>query len=142
MIHKIDKEIYRGPRPNDLTALRKDLHIDTMIDLESGVYEMLYDVSQFPPDFGMSYYHMPCSDIFPPPRNYVEKCLALMRQDRVIYLHCLSGVDRTGFVAAVYRMQVQGWGFDLALREWKSLGRHFWYFYWERELKKYAPSLI
>lgn len=137
MILKIDKEIYRGPRPDNLFNLRVDYHIDTLIDLEAGFYDLTKcGAMQFPADFGMAYYHIPCSDFVPPSKQCVFKCLDLMRQDRVVYIHCLSGVDRTGFVCAVYRMKVQRWSFEDAVAEWKKIGRHPWYFWWERELKK------
>jgi protein-tyrosine phosphatase len=135
----VDRAIYRGPRPEGLSILRRDYHIDTIIDLELGVYELAFnrEAMEYPADFGMAYYHMPCSDWFPPRSQFVWKCLRLMEQDRVIYLHCLSGVDRTGFVVAAYRMVVQGWLLEAAVKEWKELGRHSWFFWWESELKKY-----
>ncbi len=139
MLH-VDRNCFRGPRPKDLKELRVDYGIDTIIDLESGVYDLLRGVEQqFPADFGMSYYHMPCSDILPPTKACVEKAINLMADvDRHVFIHCLSGVDRTGFVCAVYRMRIQNWGYNAALEEWIKLGRHKWYFYWEPALKKYA----
>ncbi len=138
MFH-VDRNCFRGPRPTDLKELRLDYLIDTIIDLESGVYDLIQGVSpQFPPDFGMAYYHLPCSDILPPTGAYVAKALDLMADvDRHVYIHCLSGVDRTGFMCAAYRMRIQGWSYADALAEWKKFGRHPWYFYWENSLKQY-----
>jgi len=34
-----------------------------------------------------------------------------------VLVHCQSGVDRTGMVVALYRIEVQGWPLDRALRE-------------------------
>lgn len=144
-IRKVDRNIFRGPRPENLRELRLKYDIDTMIDLESGIYDVIRvydetyykDVLQFPADCGMSYYHMPCSDIFPPKEVFVKKAIELMASNRHVYIHCLSGVDRTGYVCAAYRMRVQGWTFEAAHAEWIELGRHPWYFYWSRELKKY-----
>jgi len=34
-----------------------------------------------------------------------------------VYIHCAQGRDRTGYNAAAYRMVVQGWGADEAIRE-------------------------
>lgn len=147
MMTKVTETVWRGPRPTDLRALRVDYHIDTIIDLESGVYDVMRvydetyfkDVPQFPPDFGINYYHMPCSDFSAPKKIFVDKALELMfNKERHVFIHCLSGVDRTGFVCAVYRMRVEGWTFERARAEWIALGRHPWYFYWEHELKKYA----
>ncbi len=34
-----------------------------------------------------------------------------------VYIHCAQGRDRTGYNAAAYRMMVQGWEADAAIRE-------------------------
>lgn len=136
-ITQVSNNCFRGPRPTDLRALRVDYNIDTIIDLESGVYDFFNGVPQFPPDFGMAYYHLPCSDITPPPSAYVAKAIDLMSSgDRRIYIHCLSGVDRTGFVCGVFRVRVQKMSYDNALAEWIALGRHPWYFWWTIAFKK------
>lgn len=142
MITHVDRNCFRGPRPHDLKALAEICQIDTIIDLESGIYEVVNGViPQFPADFGMSYYHIPCSDILPPREDYVAKCLDLMSDaKRRVYIHCLSGVDRTGFVCAAYRMRVQDWSYKEAHAEWLNLGRHPWYFYWNHALKKYVRT--
>ena len=136
MILHVDKNCFRGPRPADLEIIRSQYGIDTIIDLESGVYETFNNISQFPPDFGMAYYHMPCSDIFAPNPGYVLRALDLMSDPKKkVYVHCLSGVDRTGFVCAAYRMRIQKWSYADALSEWIRIGRHPWYFIWDNSLK-------
>lgn len=143
MISHVDREIFRGPRPADLTVLRASwskYHVNTIISLEYGFYGVTHNDKyerQFPADFGIQVYNIPCSDIMPPERWAVEKVLDLMSQDRSIYIHCLSGVDRTGFMCAVYRMRVQHWSFEKAHAEWVAMGRHFWFAWWKSELKKY-----
>lgn len=131
--------LYRGPRPTDLRALK---NIKRIINLESGVYTLLHPdgpvEQQFPCEFGMEEYNMPCSDVSPPEDWVVKKVIALMCDAKPTYLHCLSGVDRTGFVCAAYRMQVQHWSYDAAVKEWIALGRHPWYFWWGQKLKRWA----
>jgi protein tyrosine/serine phosphatase len=39
-----------------------------------------------------------------------------------VYVHCLSGRDRTGMVVALYRMRTEGWSFDEAFSEMKRYG--------------------
>ena len=34
-----------------------------------------------------------------------------------VLIHCMHGADRTGVVAAVYRMAVQGWSREAAMKE-------------------------
>jgi protein-tyrosine phosphatase len=151
MILHVDRNCFRGPRPTNLKELRLDYEIDTIIDLQSGIYEALQihtetyfeNIPQFPADMGIAYYHMPCSDLTAPEEIFVEKAVTLMADmDRRTFIHCHSGVDRTGFICAVYRMKIQGWAYEAALAEWIKLGRHPWYFYWDRELKKYARKYL
>jgi protein tyrosine/serine phosphatase len=137
-------QIWRGERPTDLTGL-KNLGIKRIINLESGMYELIrvYDNEfsieqlQFPPDFGMVEYHMPVKAYSPPPVKFIYKILDLVRDGIPTYIHCKQGVDRTGFVAAVIRMQINRWPYERALTEWKQLGRHPWFFWWESELIKW-----
>lgn len=136
--------VFGGPRPKLLAELR-DHGIKRIINLESGVYDTLRvytetyyeDSLQFPPDFGMVEYMMPCSDITPPPEKIVSKILELVQDKTPTYIHCYSGVDRTGFVAAAIRMRLLRWSYDDALKAWREI-RHPWYFYWERALRKWA----
>ncbi len=39
-----------------------------------------------------------------------------------VFIHCEHGNDRTGLIAALYRIQVQGWDWREARKEWKALG--------------------
>lgn len=139
MLRHVDRNCFRGPRPTDLKELRLDFQIDTIIDLEEGVYDLLNGVGQFPPDFGMAYYRMPCGVWTPPWAGYVAKALDLMSDmDRHVYIHCKDGVDRTGFFCAVYRMRIQKWTYENALKEWIADGRHLQYMFWDRSLKTYS----
>lgn len=136
--------LYRGPRPNDLMDLQQ-AGIRRIISLESGIYDLFHDgnflLRQFPCEFSMNEYNMKSSD-FTPPKDWVVKKFLFLVTERPAptFVHCLSGVDRTGFLCAVYRMQVQGYPYEWALAEWKKLGRHPWYFFWEPALKKWAKK--
>lgn len=44
--------------------------------------------------------------------------------DKKIFVHCRFGDARTGMMIAAYRMKVQGWTADEALREMSSYGFH------------------
>jgi protein-tyrosine phosphatase len=92
------------------------------------------------PDVGIKHYELEQND-FSPPTNYdvneFLKVLALNMPLGKVYVHCKAGVDRTGFMIAVYRMQVEDWPFDKAWKEMKKEGSHWWYRWWKYELKKY-----
>ena len=61
------------------------------------------------------------------------------RQNRPIFFHCQYGADRTGTMAAAYRIVVQGWRKEEAIREMKGGGFGF-HALW-RHLPKYLESL-
>lgn len=135
-------QLWRGPRPLDLNVV-KALGVKKIISLESGIYDLFHHDQlierQFPCEFGMDQYDLKSSDFTPPETWAVDKFLSLMKYPGPTFVHCLSGVDRTGFMCAVYRMRVQGWTFEAAKKEWITLGRHPWYFWWESSLKKWIP---
>jgi protein tyrosine/serine phosphatase len=56
---------------------------------------------------------------------------------RPVYVHCWRGKDRTGVMVAAYRMAVQGWPRDAALREMDDFG---FYRGW-RDLRGYVEGL-
>jgi protein tyrosine/serine phosphatase len=41
-----------------------------------------------------------------------------------VYFHCAFGKDRTGTMAAVYRLELDGWTADEALQEMEAFGYH------------------
>jgi protein tyrosine/serine phosphatase len=41
-----------------------------------------------------------------------------------VYIHCAFGKDRTGTMAAAYRLEVDGWTADEALQEMEAFGYH------------------
>lgn len=132
---------YRSSRPEDLAKVRKDFpYIRRIISLQSGFYEFVTETlreRQFPHEFGFEYFDIVTGDFLPPNEYCVQQCLRILREQPEVLVHCFSGVDRTGFIVAAYRMQVEGWTFERAHNEWVRAGRHWWYFWWKYELKKY-----
>lgn len=135
--------LYRGPRPKieDLKAA----YINLVICLETGCYEFFSEDDYEDYDFfasGITYMEIPCSNICPPNALDVARIIKTIKRGLsdglCIYLHCLHGEDRTGFVAAVFRMQECGWTYEHALQEWKLHGRKWYYKLWEKELRKWS----
>ena len=44
-----------------------------------------------------------------------------------IFFHCRRGADRTGAMAAMYRIANQGWGAEKAYGEARNSGLRWWY---------------
>ena len=138
MIH-VANNLWRGPRPNPKDLL--DAGINKIISLESGIYELAHDdryENWYPTDYGVEFYDIGCSDFLPPEPEKVLKVMdIIMGSSQKIYIHCLAGKDRTGFMCAVYRMKLCGWSYEQAIDEMDRLGFHWWYFWWKPFLKIY-----
>jgi protein tyrosine/serine phosphatase len=136
---QIAPNIFRGSRPSDeLSAVK------ISINLEVGWFEFWHQSAererQACKKFGVIYYHLPMSDWAKPAIPQLEKVCRLMRNvSRVspVLFHCLHGKDRTGIVAASYRIMYQGWAVEAAIEEMYALGFHrFPYWYWVKVLYK------
>ena len=59
-----------------------------------------------------------------PSDDDVRRFLALATDParRPLYFHCWRGKDRTGAMCAAYRMAVEGWPLEAALREMEAYG--------------------
>jgi protein tyrosine phosphatase (PTP) superfamily phosphohydrolase (DUF442 family) len=58
-----------------------------------------------------------------------------------IFFHCKRGADRTGSIAAIYRIARQGWDADAAYDEARDRGMRWWYFPVEGKIKEFATQL-
>lgn len=139
---KVAHNLFRGKRPENLNQLKFN-DIKCVISLQSGlndVYEKdAYRLIHWP-DTGIKHYELEQNDFAPPTKSDVEEFLKVVKlniQFGKIYVHCKAGVDRTGFMIACYRMQIEGWSFNLAWKEMKKEGSHWWYRWWKYELQKY-----
>lgn len=145
MIFKITDKLLCGSRPTDLNDLLK-LNVTVIIDLEYGFEdaftESRYEYQRQCDWPGVKFFYIKCSDIFPPNKYQIAQFLNLidLYEKEVIFFHCLTGKDRTGDGRAIYRMQRQGWTYERALGEWIALGRHWIYWWWKYQLKKYEVT--
>lgn len=140
-IIQVHKNLYRGPRPDSFGDLKR-FGITRVISLQSGAEDELTESKyehEHPEDFGMKQVRIRCSNILPPDFKQTMDALRLMSDgSHINYVHCHSGVDRTGFMVAVYRMMFNHWSFDDAHSEWVKMGRHWWFWWWKFELRTWA----
>ena len=141
---RVDDNLWRGPRPKDLRELQAQGFVK-VISLQSGFSDRYTDSlleaqRAQPQSFGITYVTIPCRNWLPPTDSQVRTTMLNIRGAGKTYLHCHSGVDRTGFMCAVYRIQIQGWSFENAYREWKAEGRHWWFFWWKPFLRSWRAS--
>lgn len=113
--------LFRGPRLDTIPP-----EIKTVIDLQYSSRDILNEARV--PNF----YWMGTIAIFPPDKNRVKATLNLLQREelRPLYLHCESGVDRTGYMVAKFRVEVQRWHKGEAGQEMIRMGMHPWLFWW------------
>jgi protein tyrosine/serine phosphatase len=140
---RIHNNLWRGPRPTDLHEMQR-LGFTRIISLQSGVQDRYTDslLERQRKDakaFGIDYVYIRCRNWLPPIESQVREALRLLEDTSVkTYIHCHAGVDRTGFMCAVYRMRQQSWSFQQAVDEWKAEGRHWWFCWWTPFLKRWS----
>lgn len=140
---QVTESLWRGPRPYDLADLQSQ-GFKSILSVEQGWFEAFHDdpyEHEKPIDFGMILSRIRCSDIVPPSEDQVLGALRIMDSPNKTYIHCLTGVDRTGFMCAAYRMRKENWSFNSAYAEWVNLGRHWWFDWWKYALKNWEKCL-
>jgi protein tyrosine/serine phosphatase len=142
--------LFRGPRPAttfDFIELRQN-KVRQIVSLESGFFEAshdeLYLEDQMASSYDIELLHHPLSAILPPSRQKIQEVLEILEtatEEDGIYFHCKDGVDRTGLIAAAYRIQVQGWDPERAIDEWYALGfHHYRYFFWIPRIRNWYQT--
>jgi tyrosine-protein phosphatase SIW14 len=142
---KINDYLYRGAQPNEqgLEELKK-LGITTIVDLRAEDRPKSDWEQKEAERLGMHFVHIPIAGFAAPTNEEVVQFLSLVRsstpqdggqpttlsngQPQKIFVHCLLGEDRTGVFIATYRMSVQRWPVEQAVREMNAFGFNgFWH---------------
>ncbi|MGZ6210365.1 MAG: fused DSP-PTPase phosphatase/NAD kinase-like protein, partial [Syntrophales bacterium] len=120
LLARMDTDVYRGATPtgDGLRALARE-HVKTLVCLSS---EAPY--TKTAQELGLRVEHLPLSPFKTPSRETILRFLDITTDPsaKPVFFHCLQGEDRTGVMAAVYRMQVQGWSEEMAFAEMKEFG--------------------
>ena len=113
-LHKVSHTLYRGAQPEEagIPELKK-LGIKTIINLRN-FHSDLDEIG----DVKIGYETIPINT-WNMKEEYVVQFLRIVTdEDKTpVFLHCLHGADRTGTMTAVYRMAVEGWTKEEAMRE-------------------------
>jgi protein tyrosine phosphatase (PTP) superfamily phosphohydrolase (DUF442 family) len=132
--------LYRGGQPSGAGfRLLKEKGIKTVINLR-----MENDESNLVQELGMNYVHIPIEDIRPwtqIPEAAVAKYFELInnRANYPIFFHCRRGADRTGAMAALYRMAIERWDARTAYSEARRIGMRSWYVGLKTQLYDFHP---
>ena len=128
---KINDVLYRGAQPKDrgLAELKK-LGISTIVDLRGEGPDKITWERRHAESLGMRFVHIPVSGWSPPTDEQVGQFLFLFRNDppQKIFVHCRFGDDRTCVFIATYRMAMEKWTSEQAMKEMYFFGLSgFWH---------------
>jgi protein tyrosine/serine phosphatase len=136
---EVEPGLLRGSRPSAAgVAWLKRHGIKTVINLRRFHYET--ERAQVEAA-GMRFEHIPLEASDPPSEAQINRFMALATDEalRPIYVHCAQGVDRTGTMVAVYRMERQGLSNGEALTEMMGYGAHAIWLDLRRFVRTYRP---
>ena len=117
---QMNDHLYRGAQPSqsDYKALA-DMGIKTVIDLRND-YESYAKSSA--EAAGLKYVNIPMNGVSSPSDEDVAKFLQVVNDPASgkVYFHCKAGIHRAGTMAAVYRINHDGWDYDKTYAEMKN----------------------
>lgn len=138
---RITSGIYRGGQPDDAGYAWLKAHgFKTVISFRSW-----HDERRKVEAAGMRSVLIPIqADIFgstPPTDAQIREFFRIVLNPALqpVYFHCAHGKDRTGTMAALYRMEVDGWTNDEAHREMDRFGFHHIYKDLHNFVLRYRP---
>jgi endonuclease/exonuclease/phosphatase family metal-dependent hydrolase/protein tyrosine phosphatase (PTP) superfamily phosphohydrolase (DUF442 family) len=136
----IEPTLARGARPDGagIAALRQR-GFRTIVDFTANA-----GVEREAKAAGIEYFALPMTAHLwsrPPGEEQVRTFfrIALDPARRPLFIHCTHGVDRTGTMAALYRIEAQGWSTPAAVEEMQLLGYHGWYHALIDYVRGYVP---
>jgi len=118
---EVTPNLFRGGQPgaDGLEALKK-MGVTIVVDMRGSRSDHERQVVM---KLGMHYVSIPWHCPFPKAEAFA-KFLHVVQENpgKKIFVHCRLGDDRTGMAIASYRMAVQGWSADEAMKEMELFG--------------------
>ena len=121
-LHKVSDTLYRSAQPST-EGMRnlKALGIETVVDLRS-----FHSDRDEIGDTGLAYEHITMKAWHPEEEDAVRFLQIVTNPKRSpVIVHCQHGADRTGTMCVLYRVAVQGWSKEEALKEMTEGGFGF-----------------
>jgi len=137
---RVNPALYRGAQPTEEGFRQlKAMGVKTVIDFRSH-----HSTKAQVEAAGMNPVEIPLkADLTSVPpddealKKFFEVVLDPARQP--VYIHCAFGKDRTGTMAAIYRLEVDHWTADEALQEMEAFGYHNMYHALINYVRAYKP---
>jgi len=127
---KISGSLYRGAQPQAQSlAQLKELSVTTIVDLRGEDKDTREREKKEAESLGFRFVNIPVGGFTPPTNEQVAKFLAIFREpNEKVFVHCRLGEDRTGVFVATYRMAIEKWPAEQALKEMYFFGFNgFWH---------------
>jgi|SRR5829696_5612270 len=128
---QVSERLYRGAQPRDggLSRLR-ELGINTVINLRGASGQTRAEEAEVRA-LGLNYFNVALPNWGRPQDAGVRRILEIIAapENGRVFIHCRTGVDRTGMIVAIYRMAYEGSNRHNALAEAERYGMRriqFW----------------
>jgi protein tyrosine phosphatase (PTP) superfamily phosphohydrolase (DUF442 family) len=113
-LHKVSSNLYRSAQPTEqgMSSLKR-MGIETVINLRS-----FHSDRDEIAETDLGYEHIYMKAWHPEEKEAVRFLQIVTNQKRTpVLVHCLHGADRTGTMCALYRIAVQNWTKEEAIKE-------------------------
>jgi tyrosine-protein phosphatase SIW14 len=123
-LHKVSDALYRGAQPlTGYAGKLGELGVKTIVNLR-GEDEISRDEQKEAETAGLRYFNISMPGLSAPSDEQVNRVLAIIDnpENQPVFIHCKRGSDRTGTIAAVYRISHEGWNAERAITEAKRYG--------------------
>jgi len=121
---QVSERLYRGAQPRDSGVSRlRELGINTVINLRGASKQTRAEETEVRA-LGLNYFNVALPNWGRPQEARVRRIMELIAapENGRVFVHCRDGVDRTGMIAAIYRMTHEGWSTNDALAEAERRG--------------------
>jgi tyrosine-protein phosphatase SIW14 len=122
--HKVSATLYRGAQPLDGFAKKLgEIGVKTIVNLR-GEDEVSHGEQKEAEAAGLHYFGVAMPGLSAPSDEQVNRVMAIIDnpENQPVFIHCKRGSDRTGTIAAVYRISHDGWNAERAINEAKHFG--------------------
>lgn len=123
-LHKVSDHLYRGAQPlNGYARKLGELGVKTVINLR-GEDELSRTEQKEAETAGLKYFTIAMPGLSAPSDEQVSRVMAIIDNpdNQPVFIHCKRGSDRTGTIAAIYRISHDGWNAERAISEAKHYG--------------------